>query len=143
MGTLLRMAETVAPSRVPLVDYLVLDDGDPHLVAHECTNCQARYFDRRNACASCFQTEFNLVPIATEGILRTFTIVAFAAPGVEVPFVSGVIDCDGTSVRGNLRNVEPDADHVHTGMAVRLTTYSLGADDNGTEAIGFGFEPVT
>ena len=78
----------------------------------------------------------------TEGIVRTFTIVAFAAPGVPVPFVSGVIDCDGTSVRGNLINVEPDADHVHTGMKVRLTTYSLGTDDDGTEAIGFGFEPA-
>ncbi len=81
-------------------------------------------------------------PSPTEGELRTFTIVAFAAPGVEVPFVSGVIDCDGTSVRGNLRNVEPDAEHVTTGMKVRLTTYSLGTDDNGVEAIGFGFEPA-
>ena len=127
--------------RIPLVDYLVLDD-EPHLVAQECTGCGARYFDRRNACANCFATDFKTVPIATEGTVRAFTIVAFAAPGVEVPFVSGVIDCDGTSVRGNLRNVEPDADHVHTGMNVQLTTYSLGTDDHGTEAIGFAFEPV-
>ncbi len=26
-------------------------------------------------------------------------------------------------------------------MKVKLATYSLGTDDNGTEAIGFGFEP--
>jgi uncharacterized OB-fold protein len=137
------MADTATPTRIPLVDYLELDDGDPHLVANECTNCGARFFDRRNACAACFHTEFRRVPIATEGVLRTFTIVAFAAPGVEVPFVSGVIDCDGTSVRGNLRNVQPDPAHVHTGMRVRLTTYSLGADDHGTEAIAFAFEPTT
>ncbi len=136
------MADTAAANRVPLVDYLVLDDGEPHLVAHECTNCEARFFDRRNACASCFSTEFRIVSIATEGELRTFTIVAFAAPGVEVPFVSGVIDCGGTSVRGNLRNIEPDADHVRTGMRVRLITYSLGTDDHGTEAIAFAFEPT-
>lgn len=128
---------------VPLVDYLVLDDGPPHLVAHECTSCGARYFDRRNACASCFGTDFTKVDIATEGTLRTFTIVAFAAPGVEVPFVSGVIDCNGTSVRGNIVNTEPDADHVQTGMKVRLTTYSIGQDDQGTEAISFAFEPAT
>ncbi len=134
------MAETA--TRVPVVDYLVLDDGDPHLVAHECTSCGARYFDRRNACASCFATEFTRVAIPTEGVLRTFTIVAFAAPGVDVPYAAGVIDCDGTSVRGNLRNVDPDPAHVSTGMKVRLMTYSLGADDNGVEAISFGFEPV-
>ena len=134
------MADTA--TRVPLVDYLVLDAGEPHLVANECTSCGARFFDRRNACASCFATDFRQVSIPTEGELRTFTIVAFASPGVEVPFVSGVIDCDGTSVRGNLRNVEPDAEHVSTGMKLRLTTYSLGTDDNGVEAIGFGFEPA-
>ena len=134
------MADTA--TRVPLVDYLVLDDGEPHLVANECTSCGARFFDRRNACASCFATDFRQVAVPTTGELRTFTIVAFAAPGVEVPFVSGVIDCGGTSVRGNLRNVEPDAEHVSTGMKVRLATYSLGADDNGVEAIAFGFEPA-
>ncbi len=127
--------------QIPLVDYLVLGDR-PHLVAQECANCGARYFDRRNACASCFTTTFLPVDIATDGEVRAFTIVTFAAPGVPVPFVAAVIDCDGTSVRGNLINVAPDPDHLSLGMKVRLTTYSLGTDDNGTEAIGFGFEPV-
>jgi uncharacterized protein len=128
-------------NQIPLVDYLVLGD-DPHLVANECTTCGARFFDRRNACANCSGTEFKPVDVATTGELRTFTIVAFAAPGVPVPFVASVVDCDGTSVRGNLINIEPDPAHVQTGMKVRLATYSMGTDDNGTEAIGFGFEPV-
>ncbi len=58
------------------------------------------------------------------------------------PFVSAVVDCDGTPVRGNVINVEPDPEHVTTGMKVRLATYSLGTDDNGVEAVGFGFEPA-
>jgi len=127
--------------QVPIVDYLVLG-GDPHLIAHECTACGARYFDRRNACASCFAREFTDVKVATEGEVRAFTIVTFAAPGVPVPFVAAVIDCGGTSVRANLVNVEPNPEHVSLGMKVRLTTYSLGMDDNGAEGIGFGFEPL-
>lgn len=127
--------------QVPLVDYLVLGDR-PHLVAGECAACGARFFDRRNACASCGQTDFKPVDVATEGELRTFTIVAYAAPGVPVPFVAGVIDCDGTSVRANVINTPPDPEHVRTGMKMRLATYVVGADDEGTEAIGFGFEPV-
>lgn len=130
-----------APQRIPLVDYLVLGDH-PHLVSNQCVACGARYFDRRNACAACFATEFERVPIVREGELRSFTIVTFAAPGVPVPFVAGVVDCDGTSVRGNIINVDPDPDHVRLGMPVRLATYSLGSDDRGTEAIGFGFEPA-
>lgn len=128
--------------QIPLVEYLVLGDN-PHLVANECTSCGAKFFDRRNACAACFGTEFKQVDVPTEGTLTTFTIVAFAAPGIEVPFVSGVVDLDGTPARGNVINVPADPDHVSTGMKVRLATYSLGEDDHGKEAIGFGFEPVS
>ncbi len=128
-------------TQIPFVDYLVLGDT-PHLVAHQCTSCGARFFDRRNACASCFASEFEQVDVATEGELRSYTIVAFAAPGVDVPFVAGVIDCDGTSVRGNVINCPPDPEHVQLGMKLRLTTYSVGTDAQGTEAIGFGFEPA-
>jgi uncharacterized OB-fold protein len=128
-------------TQIPLVDYLVLGDK-PHLVANECTHCGARFFDRRNACAACFETDFKQVTVATEGILRSFTIVTFAAPGVPVPFVAGIIDCGGTSVRANVINVDPTPEKVTLGMKVRLATYSLGTDDNGAEAIGFGFEPA-
>jgi uncharacterized OB-fold protein len=126
---------------VPIVDYLVLGD-DPHLVAKQCSGCGARYFDRRNACASCSGTEFSDADIATTGELKAFTIVAFAAPGIPVPFVAGVVDCDGTSVRGNVINTAPDPEHVQLGMKVKLATYVVGTDDEGTEAIGFGFEPI-
>ncbi len=128
-------------SQVPLVDYLVLGDS-PHLVAHQCASCGARYFDRRNACASCFGTEFHDADVATDGELKAFTIVSMAAPGIPVPFVAGVVDCDGTSVRANVINTPADPEHVRTGMKLRLATYVVGTDDDGTEAIGFGFEPV-
>jgi uncharacterized protein len=126
--------------QIPLVDYLVLGD-QPHLVANECTACGARFFDRRNACARCGKNEFKKAEVSTTGEVRAFTIVAFAAPGVPVPYVAALVDCDGTSVRANLINVEPDPDHVTLGMKVQLATQMVGTDDNGTEAIGFGFEP--
>lgn len=128
-------------TQVPLVDYLALSPT-PHLVANECTSCGARFFDRRNACAACFATSFEKVDISTEGELRSFTIVTFASPGVPVPFVAGIVDCGGTSVRANVINCDPTPERVHLGMKVRLATYSLGDDDNGAEAIGFGFEPI-
>jgi uncharacterized OB-fold protein len=126
--------------QIPLVDYLMLGDR-PHLVAHGCTTCGARFFDRRNACASCGQSDFAPVDIPTDGEVRAFTIVSFAAPGVPTPFVAALVDCGGTSVRANLINVPPDPEHVSLGMPVRLATEVVGTDDQGTEAIGFGFEP--
>jgi uncharacterized OB-fold protein len=132
---------TGVPEQIAFVDYLQLGD-QPHLVANECTSCCARYFDRRNACASCFGTDFRKVDVPTNGIVTSFTIVAFAAPGVPVPFVSAIVDCDGTSVRCNLTNVEPDPQHVTLGMKVRLTTVPVGTDTSGTKAINFAFEPI-
>lgn len=128
-------------SRIPIVDHLVLEP-EPHLQAHECTTCGARFFGRRNACASCGGTGFVDVAVPTEGEVTAYTIVSFAAPGIEVPFVAAVIDCDGTTVQGNLTNVEPDPEHVRLGQRVRLTTYSMGTDSEGDEGVGFAFEPV-
>ena len=128
--------------QIPLVDYLELEP-EPHLVANECTQCGARFFDRRNACASCFATEFKRVDVPTSGELRAYTIVSFAAPGIPVPFVAGVVDCGGTSVRGNVINCPPDPEHVQLGMKVKLATFEVGTDSAGTQAIGFGFEPLS
>jgi len=132
---------TTEARRIPHVAYLRLEP-EPHLVAQRCTGCGAHFFDRRNACASCSGTSFEEQAVPTTGELRTFTIVSFAAPGVPVPFVAGVVDCGGVSVRGNVVDCPPDPDHVRLGMAVRLTTVDLGADSEGTHAVGFGFAPI-
>jgi len=128
-------------TQIPLVDYLVLGD-EPHLVANECIQCGARFFDRRNACASCSGTDFVQVSLSPTGTLRTFTIVAQAAPGVPVPFVAGIFDCDGTTVRANLVNVAPDPRSIRFGMAARLVPVPIGTDSHGTDAVGFAFEPL-
>lgn len=127
--------------QIPFVDYLVLGDA-PHLEANECTSCGSRFFDRRNACGKCSNTEFKKAAVATQGTVKTFTIVSFAPPGVDVPFVSAIVDCDGTSVRANIVNVEASPEHVKLGMPVKLTTFSFGTSEAGTEAISFGFEPA-
>jgi uncharacterized protein len=128
--------------QIPLVCYLALGEH-PHLIARQCRRCRARFFGRRNACASCGgQVGFDDVDLPREGTLRTFTIVSVAAPGVPVPYAAGVIDLAGTSVRANLINVRPDPDRLALGMRVRLSTFSLGTDADGREAIGFGFEPA-
>jgi uncharacterized OB-fold protein len=135
------MTATGTATRIPLVDYLALEP-EPHLVAQECAQCGARYFDHRDACASCFEADFRAVEIPTEGEVTAFTIVSYAPPGVDAPFVAAIVDCGGTPVRANLVDVEPSPEQVTLGMKVRLTTHSLGTDSAGTEAIGFGFAPA-
>jgi uncharacterized OB-fold protein len=129
-------------TQVPFVDYLVLGD-DPHLMAKECTSCGALYFDRRNACAKCGKRDFGSRRLADDGVVRAFTIVHRATPDVKVPYVSAVVDLDGGGmVKANLVDVEPSPEQVRLGMKVTLTTFPIGADAEGTEAVCFGYRPV-
>jgi uncharacterized protein len=130
-------------SQVPIVDYLMLDGAQPHLVANVCKECGALYFDRRNACAKCGKREFDTRPLPGEGTVRSFTIVNRAAPGVPTPYVSAIVDLEGGGVvKANIVNVEPDPENIAFGMPVKLATFVAGTDDDGTEAVAFGYEPA-
>jgi uncharacterized OB-fold protein len=127
--------------QIPLVDYLELGD-DPHLVANECTSCGARFFDRRNACAPVRQDRVQEGRRRHERRGAGLHHRVLRRARIPVPYVAAVVDCEGTSVKANLINVTPDPEHVTLGMKVRLATEVIGTDDNGTEAVGFGFEPL-
>jgi uncharacterized protein len=128
--------------QLPYVSYLRLGD-DPHLVAHECSSCGALFLDRRNACASCGALEFSTRSLSGDGTLRAFTIVHRATPDVQVPYVSAIVDLNGGGVvKANLVGVSPDPGAVHLGMRVRLTTFGVGTDSEGVEAVGFGYQPA-
>jgi uncharacterized OB-fold protein len=128
--------------RIPVVDYLVLDDT-PHLVANACTSCAALFFDRRNACAHCGKRDFERRALQTTGVLRSFSIVHRAAPNVAVPYVSSVVELDGGGfVKANMIDAGSDPEKFEFGMRVRLVTFGCGRDEEGTEAVAFGFSPA-
>ena len=61
-------------------------------------------------------------------------------PGVEVPFVSAIVDLDGgLSFKGTLKGVAPDA--LKAGMPVRLVFDDAGGavDADGNPYVGFHF----
>jgi uncharacterized OB-fold protein len=128
--------------QVPYVGYLSLG-SDPHLVANECSSCGALFFDRRNACASCGARDFGARRLANSGVLRAFTIVHRATPDVRVPYVSGIVDVDGGGmVKANIVGIDPAPGNLSLGMKVKLTTFPIGTDSAGTEAVSFGYEPA-
>ncbi|MEO2169156.1 MAG: OB-fold domain-containing protein [bacterium] len=129
--------------QIPVVDYLVLDDGSPHLVANEAVATGALFLGRQNADGHGGGEEFKQRRLADTGTVRSFTIVHRSNPGVTVPFVSVVVDLDGGGmVRANLSEVSPEPDSIPVDMRVRMTTFVVGTDPEGTEAVSFGFEPL-
>ena len=130
----------MAPARVPVVDYLVLDGDRAHLVGTRCTGCEATYLGRRNACSRCGGTAFASVELPATGAIESYTVVVRGAPKSTGPFVSVLVRLDdGTYVKSNLLGVTPDPSAVDFGVPVTLQTYVAGVDDDGTEAVAFGF----
>ena len=128
-----------APAQVPVVGYLALDDGPPHLIGTRCAGCGATYLGRRNACASCGATAFVTAELARRGLVESYTIVHRGAPKTTGPFVSALVRLDdGIYVKANLL-VAPEPEAVDTTRPVVLSTFVAGTDDDGTEAIAFGF----
>lgn len=131
---------TSASGSVPVVDYLVLDDP-PFLRGNRCTDCGATYVERRNGCARCGGRDFDDVALPRTGALRTFTVVHRGARGE--PFVSGVVELDdGTVVKANIVDAGLDPDALPLGRKVELVTRPVGTDEQGTEAVAFGFRPL-
>lgn len=123
------------PRQIPVVDYLVLD-GEPHLAARRCCGCGALYFDRRNACAKCFTAAFVPHRLASTGCVQAFTFVH----RVKRPFVSAIVNLDGGGViKANLLGFDAPED-ITPYVRVALTTFTVGTDDEGTDAIAFGYK---
>ena len=129
--------------RVPLVDYLVLDDP-PHLVAQPVQLVRRQVLRPAQRLCGMRQAEgFTSVDVPTEGELRSFTIVAYGrarhsgAVRGRPSSTATARACAATSSTSS-----PTPSTCTLGMKVRLTTFPIGTDSAGTEAIGFGFEPL-
>lgn len=130
---------TDTPHRVPVTDYLVLDE-QPYLRAQRCDSCGALYFDRRNACARCFATEFSPSRLSDTGRISAYTVVHRAAPHVPTPYMSVVVTLDGGgTVKATLLGVT-DTQRITPGLRVKLATFVAGTDDDAKQAIAFGYE---
>ncbi len=128
--------------RIPMVDYLRLEDDGPVLVARECQACGALFFERRNACGRCSGTVFSPRTLARTGVLRSFTVVQRSAPGVAVPFISVVVALDGGGfVKSTLRDAPGEPAEIPPRLPVELVCVDAGADSEGTEAVSFAFRP--
>ncbi|WP_162248349.1 Zn-ribbon domain-containing OB-fold protein [Rhodococcus sp. Leaf278] len=127
---------------VPIVNYLTLDGDEAYLLATDCSSCGASYLGSRIACSRCSSRTFVERRLPNDGTVGSFSIVHRAPAPIVTPFVSALIDLsDGTTVKANIIDCPPDADHVRLGMSTVMRTYEVGRDSEGTIAMAFGFAP--
>jgi uncharacterized OB-fold protein len=138
------MSEAKGP--LPVVDYLKLPDGgDPYLEGHKCGACGAVFLGARSVCSKCgARDQLTATKLSNRGKLYAFSIVHRSFPGIEVPYVSAIVDLDGGgTVKGNLIGVDPDPEKIDFDMPVDVVYKdALGRKDrDGNAYISFFFQP--
>ena len=73
----------------------------------------------------------------TDGELYVFAVVHQAPPGVETPFVAGIVDLDdGVSVRANIYGLDPlKPDASWLGKRVKQFSEVTGQDREGNDVV--------
>ena len=140
------MADEAAASRPrPVVPYLKIpESGDPYLEGHECKSCGSIFLGERDTCSNCGTTgQLERRPLSNRGELYVYSIVHRSFPGIEVPYVSSIVDLEGGgTVKGNLINIDPDPEKIKMGMPVEVV-YQIAPrkDAEGNEYLTYYFQP--
>jgi uncharacterized OB-fold protein len=89
------------------------------------------------------QGPFEEIRLSPRGTLWVWSIVHQSVPGVQVPYVVGVVDLpEGVSVRCNIIDVEPDPSTLRFGMPLEMTTRVSQQDRDGNDVVAFYFRPA-
>jgi len=138
------MSEAASGPR-PVVPFLKIPkSGEPYLEGHQCGACGAIFLDERDTCSKCGkQGAIEGKKLSNQGSLYVYSIVCRSFPGIDVPYVSAVVDLEGGgTVKGNLINVTPDPAKIKMGMPVEVI-YRVAPrkDRDGNEYLTYYFQP--
>lgn len=131
---------------LPAVPYLKIpEDGDPYLEGHKCGACGATFLGERSVCSKCgARDQMEAVTLPNSGKLYSYSIVHRSFPGIDVPYISAIVDLeDGTAIKGNLINCEPDPASIEFDMPVEVVyADALGRkDSDGNSYMSYFFQP--
>lgn len=127
-------------------NYIRQENGEYFLSGLKCKDCNSIFLEERSSCGKCFARDcFVELKLANTGKLYSYSIVHRSFPGVDVPYVSAIVDLDGGgTVKGNLVDVDPDPQNISFDMKVKIIFKdALGRKDkDGNSYISFFFTPI-
>lgn len=134
----------------PILPFIKVPDGYPkeqaYLWGTKCGACGAKFLGARIACAKCGVTDkLEEVRYGDDGEIYVFAVVHQAMPGVETPYVAGIIDLDdGVSVRANVYGLDPlKPDPSWFGKRVKMYSEVTGTDKEGNDVVAVKYKVVS
>ncbi len=141
------MSETqVAAKPLPVVGFLKIpESGEPYLEGFKCENCGHVFLESHPSCAACRKRDtLKAYRLSNKGKLYNFTVVHRNFPGVEVPFISAIVDLDGGgTLKGNLVDIVPSPEALKFDMPVDVVFRDAGRKDrDGNSYLAYFFTPA-
>jgi hypothetical protein len=139
--------ENTAQGPLPVVPFLKLPEGaDPYIEGQKCGACGSIFLGERSVCSKCGERgKLAATKLANQGKLYVYSIVHRSFPGIEVPYISAIVDLDGGgTLKGNLIGVDPDPEKIQFGMPVEVVYKdALGRKDrDGNSYVSYFFQPA-
>lgn len=132
---------------LPVVPWLKdAASNDPYLEGLKCGECSAIFLGERAVCSKCGARD-KLAPVrlSNKGKLYSFCIVYRSFPGIQVPYISAIVDLEGGgTIKGNLIGVDPAPENIKFDMEVEVVFEdALGRKDaDGNSYISYFFKPA-
>lgn len=75
-------------------DLLAVPPEHPHpfLTGYRCTSCGSLDFPKPTICSTCWNEDFERVPLSRTGVLYSVTDIYIGQAGMQTPYVFGYID---------------------------------------------------
>ena len=130
---------------LPVVSFLKMpEDGEPYLEGHRCSNCGSVFLGARSHCSNCSARDcMTPIQLSNRGTLYSYSIVHRSFPGIDVPYISAIVDLEGGgTVKGNLIGIEADPEKIRFGMPVEVVfDDALGRkDSDGNSYLSYFFK---
>ncbi len=126
----------------PIVPFLRIPDNFPeepaYLFGSRCRQCGTAFLGERYACGRCGAVQdFDEIRLSDEGELYVFTVIHQTLPGIEAPYIAGIIDLpEGVSIRGNVYGLDPlKPDPSWFGKKVKMRAEKVRVDREGNDVI--------
>lgn len=139
--------DAAASGPLPAVPYIKgAGTDDPYLEGMACGQCGAVFLGERDTCSSCGGRDtLEKKRLGNTGKLYSYSIVFRSFPGIDVPYISAIVDLDGGgTVKGNLIGIDPDPANLAFDMPVDVIfDDALGRKDKeGNSYISYFFKPA-
>jgi uncharacterized OB-fold protein len=114
------------------------EDGTVNLVVQRCTNCDQVVFPpTAERCSRCWSAELTVDETPGAGSVYSYTVVRRSFPGLETPYVVGLVDLDG-----GLRVMTTiTADDSQLAVGARVVA-AAAAERAGMPATAYQFRPA-